>query len=314
MGELKDRLRADLTAAMKSRDAPRTAALRMALTAVREEEVAGAAARELSDGQVRQVLTREVRKRRESADAFAGAGRAELAARERAAVEVLTDYLPAPLSDDELAAIVDRVLAEHCAVRPDGDGSRDEGGHRRGGGARRGRPGGRGGTCAARRPLTRPALPARKTRPGPAASPRDEQRDARPQLDLATRRRIGPDDGAAAPPVADDADLRRESGTPQRRECRPQVPADDVRHAGLRRDRLGVVRWRERRDGDVLVRQDAAHGLRPDLGWQVPAEHRAARVPPGDRHALGVYWETWSGNLVVPRGSATVTAVANCGT
>lgn len=92
MGGLKDRMRTDLTSAMRSRDAPRTAALRMALTAVREEEVAGAAAHELSDEQVRQVLTREVRKRRESADAFAGAGRAERAARERAAVEVLTGY------------------------------------------------------------------------------------------------------------------------------------------------------------------------------------------------------------------------------
>src|SRR5512144_441093 len=112
MGGLKDRMRTDLTSAMRSRDAPRTAALRMALTAVREEEVAGAAAHELSDEQVRQVLTREVRKRRESADAFAEAGRAELAARERAAVEVLAGYLPTQLSDEELATLVDRVLTE----------------------------------------------------------------------------------------------------------------------------------------------------------------------------------------------------------
>lgn len=118
MGGLKDRMRTDLTSAMRSRDAPRTAALRMALTAVREEEVAGAAAHELSDEQVRQVLTREVRKRRESADAFAGAGRAEWAARERAAVEVLTGYLPTQLSDEELATLVDRVLTERGLAGP----------------------------------------------------------------------------------------------------------------------------------------------------------------------------------------------------
>ena len=108
---LSDRLRADLTISMKARDALRTGTLRMALTAVHEEEVSGKEARELNDEQVLTVLTREARKRREAAEAFAGAGREELAAKERAEEQVLAEYLPAQLGDDELAAIIDRVLA-----------------------------------------------------------------------------------------------------------------------------------------------------------------------------------------------------------
>ncbi|MBX6390632.1 MAG: GatB/YqeY domain-containing protein [Frankia sp.] len=112
MTTLKERLRADLTAAMKERDELRTATLRLALTAVKDAEVAGKAARELSDAEVEKVLAREVRKRREAAEAFAAAGRSEQAAREGAEGDVLTAYLPQPLSDEELAALVDRVLAE----------------------------------------------------------------------------------------------------------------------------------------------------------------------------------------------------------
>src|SRR4051794_28217021 len=80
--DLKDQLRADLTTAMKSRDELRTATLRMALAAVSAEEVAGKQARELSDDEVQAVLRREAKKRREAADAFADAGRAEQAERE----------------------------------------------------------------------------------------------------------------------------------------------------------------------------------------------------------------------------------------
>jgi uncharacterized protein len=112
MSTLKERLRADLTSAMKARDELRTSTLRLALAAVKDAEVAGKAARELSDAEVEKVLAREVRKRREAADAYAAAGRAEQAARERAEGDLLTAYLPKPLSDDELTAIVDRVLAE----------------------------------------------------------------------------------------------------------------------------------------------------------------------------------------------------------
>ena len=106
MAALKDQLRTDLTAAMKARDDVRTRTLRMALTAVSNAEVAGATSRELSDDEVLKVLTRESKRRREAAEAFATAGRTEQAAAERAEGDVLDGYLPAQLSDDEIAAIV----------------------------------------------------------------------------------------------------------------------------------------------------------------------------------------------------------------
>jgi uncharacterized protein len=112
MPELKDRLRADLTAAMKARDAVRTRTLRMALASVVNEEVAGSASRELSDDDVQRVLAREARRRREAAEAFEGAGREEQAAAERAEGSVLAEYLPAQLGDAELAAIVTDAIAE----------------------------------------------------------------------------------------------------------------------------------------------------------------------------------------------------------
>lgn len=112
MAELKERLRADLTVAMKARDAVRTRTLRMALASVANEEVAGSAARELSDDDVQRVLAREARRRREAADAFEGAGRADQAASERAEGVILAEYLPAQLDDNELAAIVADAIAE----------------------------------------------------------------------------------------------------------------------------------------------------------------------------------------------------------
>ena len=115
---LKDRLRTDLTAAIKGRDELRAATLRMALTAITNEEVAGSVARTLSDDETITVITREVKKRREAAEAFAGAGRDEQAARERAEGEVLSHYLPAQLSDDELSALVTDAIAETGAVGP----------------------------------------------------------------------------------------------------------------------------------------------------------------------------------------------------
>src|SRR5262245_46062390 len=112
MSTLKERLRADLTTAMKARDELRTSTLRLALAAVKEAEVSGKAAHELSDGEVEKVLARAVRKRREAADAYAAAGRDEQAAREGWEGAVLADYLPRPLGDDELVAIVDKALAD----------------------------------------------------------------------------------------------------------------------------------------------------------------------------------------------------------
>jgi uncharacterized protein YqeY len=112
MAALKDRLRDDLTAAMKARDQVRTRTLRMALTSVTREEVAGSSARELSDDEVIRVLTREAKRRREAAEAFAAAGRDEQAAAERAEGVILDAYLPAQLSDDEIAALVDAAIDE----------------------------------------------------------------------------------------------------------------------------------------------------------------------------------------------------------
>jgi uncharacterized protein len=118
MAELKDRLRSDLNTAMKARDELTTATLRMALTAVSTEEVAGKAARELSDDEVLKILGREAKKRREAAEAFDGAGRTELAERERAEGTVLDRYLPAQLGDAELGAVVDAAVAETGATGP----------------------------------------------------------------------------------------------------------------------------------------------------------------------------------------------------
>ena len=115
---LKEQLRSDLTAAMKARDELRAATIRMALTAVTTEEVAGKQARVLSDDDIITVLTREAKKRREAAEAFDNAGRAELADRERAEGEVLATYLPAQLGDDELAELVRAAVADSAATDP----------------------------------------------------------------------------------------------------------------------------------------------------------------------------------------------------
>ncbi|HEU4425240.1 MAG TPA: GatB/YqeY domain-containing protein [Pilimelia sp.] len=112
MSTLKDSLIHDMRAAMKARDELTTSTLRMALAAIQTAEVAGKTARELSDDEVLAVLTKEAKKRREAAAAFAGAGRDEQAARELAEGTVLEAYLPGQLSDDELAELVAGVLAE----------------------------------------------------------------------------------------------------------------------------------------------------------------------------------------------------------
>jgi hypothetical protein len=118
MSELKTRLRSDLTAAMKARDQRTTGTLRMVLSAVGNEEVAGKSARELSDAEVVTVLTREAKKRREAAEAFAGAGRAELADQERAEGEIIARYLPQQLTADEIAELVRAAITETGADGP----------------------------------------------------------------------------------------------------------------------------------------------------------------------------------------------------
>lgn len=112
MTQLKDRLRADLTTSIKARDEVRTSTLRMVLTAVTNAEVAGKQTRELSDDDVLGVLTSEAKKRREAAEAFDGAGRTEMAAKERAEAVVIADYLPEPLSEADVVALVTATIAE----------------------------------------------------------------------------------------------------------------------------------------------------------------------------------------------------------
>jgi uncharacterized protein YqeY len=115
MSALKDRLRSDLTASMKGRDEIRTRTLRMVLTEISKEEVSGAAARELDDAQIQRLLAREAKRRREAAEAFSDAGRADQATAELAEGEVLADYLPAQLEDAELATLVATAIAESGA-------------------------------------------------------------------------------------------------------------------------------------------------------------------------------------------------------
>ncbi|WP_207938668.1 GatB/YqeY domain-containing protein [Actinomadura darangshiensis] len=115
---LKEKLETDLSTAMKARDELRTRTLRMALTAVKNEEVAGKRSRELSDDDIVKVLAREAKKRREAATAFGDAGREAQAQAERDEGEVLEDYLPAQLADEELTALVADAIAETGAAGP----------------------------------------------------------------------------------------------------------------------------------------------------------------------------------------------------
>jgi uncharacterized protein YqeY len=103
---------------MKARDELRTATLRMVMTAIANEEVAGKSARQLSDDEVLKVVAREAKKRREAAEAFDDGGRPELAERERAEGEVLDAYLPAQLSDGELAELVRAAIESGGASGP----------------------------------------------------------------------------------------------------------------------------------------------------------------------------------------------------
>jgi len=112
MAQLKERIRTDLTEAMKSQDKLRTATLRMLLAAIQTEEVSGKQARELTDDDVLKVLTREAKKRTEAAEIYTQNGRGELAAEEHAEGRIIDEYLPTPLTDAEVADVVDTALAQ----------------------------------------------------------------------------------------------------------------------------------------------------------------------------------------------------------
>jgi uncharacterized protein YqeY len=114
--QLKSTLRADLHDSMRQHDKVRSETLRMALTAITNEEVSGTTARELSDDEVLRVVAKEAKKRREAATAYNEAKRPELAAKEEAELAILEAYLPAQLSDDELEALVAQALTETGAT------------------------------------------------------------------------------------------------------------------------------------------------------------------------------------------------------
>lgn len=107
-----DQLTSDLTTAMKARDTERTGILRQIIGAVRFEAKAGAVEKELSEDEVLKILAREVKKRRDSAQIYTDAGAAERAATETTEADLIETYLPAQLSDDELAALVKAVIAD----------------------------------------------------------------------------------------------------------------------------------------------------------------------------------------------------------
>jgi uncharacterized protein YqeY len=112
---LKAQLRDDLTTAIKGRDELTKSTLRMALTAITAAEVAGDTARELDEPEVTRVLTKEAKKRAESAEAFDAAGRVELADKERAEADVLARYLPSQLTDAEVDALAEQAIAQVAA-------------------------------------------------------------------------------------------------------------------------------------------------------------------------------------------------------
>ena len=119
---LKERLKTDLTEAIRSRDEITSGTIRMILTAITMEEVSGKESRELADAEVITVLSREAKKRREAAEAFDSGGQTDKATLERAEGEIIAKYLPAQLTEAEVAAIIAAAIAETGASGPSGMG------------------------------------------------------------------------------------------------------------------------------------------------------------------------------------------------
>ena len=115
---LKEKLQNDLTAAMRARDEIKSSTIRMILTSIKNEEVSGKEARDLSDAEVITVLSREAKKRREAAEAFDQAGAKDRADQERAEGGVIAEYLPKQLSEDEIKALIAEAIAETGANSP----------------------------------------------------------------------------------------------------------------------------------------------------------------------------------------------------
>ena len=115
---LKEKLQNDLTDAMRSRDELRSSTIRMVLTAIKNEEVSGKEARELSDSEIITVLSREAKKRREAAEAFEQAGANDRAATEKAEGGVIAEYLPKQLSESEVKELIAAAIKESGATTP----------------------------------------------------------------------------------------------------------------------------------------------------------------------------------------------------
>ena len=115
---LKEKLQNDLTDAMRARDEIRSSTIRMILTSIKNEEVAGKEARELSDAEIITVISREAKKRREAAEAFDQAGAKDRADQERAEGVVIGEYLPKQLTEDEIKSLIAAAMAEIGASTP----------------------------------------------------------------------------------------------------------------------------------------------------------------------------------------------------
>ena len=119
---LKEKLQADLTEAIRGRDEVKSGTIRMLLSAITNEEVAGKAAKVLTDAEIITVLSRETKKRREAVEAFTAAKRDDLANKEKAEAAVIAQYLPKQLSEVEIKKIIADAIAETNAAGPAGMG------------------------------------------------------------------------------------------------------------------------------------------------------------------------------------------------
>ncbi len=119
---LKEKLQSDLTDAIRSRAEVKSGTIRMLLAAITTEEVSGKSARVLTDAEIITVLAREAKKRREAVEAYVAAKRTDLADKEKAEGDVIAEYLPAQLSEDEIKKMIADAIAETGAAGPSGMG------------------------------------------------------------------------------------------------------------------------------------------------------------------------------------------------
>jgi uncharacterized protein YqeY len=119
---LKEKLQSDLTDAIRSRAEVKSGTIRMLLAAITNEEVSGKSARVLNDAEIITVLSREAKKRREAVEAYVAAKRTDLADKEKAEGDVIAQYLPAQLSEEDIKKMIADAIAETGAAGPTGMG------------------------------------------------------------------------------------------------------------------------------------------------------------------------------------------------